>query len=623
MVEYKWVALSNTTLGVLMASINGTITLIALPAIFRGINIDPLSSFQYLLWILFGYSVVTATLLVSFGRISDMYGRVRLYNLGFAIFTAGSILLYLTPNTGNAGALELIIFRIVQGLGGAFLFANSAAIITDAFPHDERGKALGINQVAALAGSLLGLILGGVLAALDWRYVFLVSVPVGVVGTAWSYLKLKEMGKIMKNQRLDIWGNATFGVGLTLILIAVTYGLIPYGNSQMGWSDPWVIAGLVAGAVLLIVFPFVETRVSDPMFRLGLFRNRMFSAANFAGTMGAVGRGGVMIMLIILLQGIWLPLHGYSYASTPFWSGIYMMPMTAGFLVMGPLSGYLSDRYGARGFSTLGMVIVGSTFLALSSLPYNFDYVPFAVILFVMGLGSGMFASPNTASIMNSVPSEHRGAASGMRATLQNSGQTASLALFFTIIITSLTNSLPSAMTTALTNAGAPQLAQAFNSIPATGALFSAFLGYNPVGSVLSSSQFAPLVKQLPQSTVNTLTSTTFFPNAIAPAFVSALQISFYIGAGLSLGAAVASLLRGQRYIYEVEQAKKAREIKVEVPIPVIRSSAASKGDTNGGKETGSEGQRATQSGLNNTGLADPHVTATHDHDDDAEKEDQ
>jgi len=598
MVQYKWVALSNTTLGVLMASVNGSITLISLPAIFNGIQIDPLTSFQYLLWILFGYSVVTATLLVTFGRISDMYGRVRLYNLGFAIFSAGSILLFLTPNTGDAGALELIAFRIIQGIGGAFLFANSAAILTDAFPHNERGKALGINQVAALAGSLLGLILGGILAAINWRFIFLVSVPIGVAGTVWSYLKLKELGTIRKNQKLDPWGNATFGIGLTLILIAVTYGLIPYGNSQMGWSDPWVIAGLVAGAALLVAFPFIETRVSDPMFRLDLFRNRMFSAANLAGVFGSVGRGGVMIMLIILLQGIWLPLHGYNYSQTPFWSGVYMLPMMAGFLVMGPLSGYLSDRYGARGFSTLGMVIVGATFIALSSLPYNFDYLPFAVILFIQGLGSGMFASPNTASIMNSVPSEHRGVASGMRATLQNTGMTLSQALFFTIIISALSSNLPGALSTALTNAGAPQLVQAFNNIPPTGALFAAFLGYNPIGSILNSPQLASVVHQIPQSTITALESRTFFPNAIAPPFVSALQLSFYIGAILSFGAAAASLLRGQRYVYEVEQAKKASKVSVEVPIPSVRSNAGAADDpSTSNKRTDSDGQESPQAG--------------------------
>ncbi|MDG6952601.1 MAG: MFS transporter [Nitrososphaerota archaeon] len=551
-----------------MASINGTITLISLPAIFRGIQIDPLTSFQYLLWILFGYSVVTATMLVTFGRLSDMYGRVRLYNLGFAIFTVGSVLLFLTPNIHDAGALELIFFRILQGVGGAFLFANSAAILTDAFPYRERGKALGINQVAALAGSLLGLVLGGILAAIDWRFVFLVSVPVGVFGTAWSYLKLKELATIRKNQRLDILGNATFGVGLTVLLIAVTYGLIPYGNQLMGWSNPWVIAGLVAGAALLVAFPFVEARVQDPMFRLGFFKNRMFAAANFAGMLGSIGRGGVMILLIILLQGIWLPLHGYSYSSTPFWSGIFMIPMMAGFVVMGPLSGYLSDRYGARGFSTLGMVISAGSFLALAQLPYNFSYPVFGGILFVMGLGSGMFAAPNTASIMNSVPQEHRGVASGMRATLQNTGQTLSLALFFTIVIGGLANNLPGALASALQTAGASNLAPAFANISPTGALFAAFLGYNPMGAILAAPQLASVVQQLPQSVINNLEGQTFFPNAIAPAFMNALALSFYIGVALSLAAAVSSVLRGQKYIHEVD-AGKATGVKVEVHLPM------------------------------------------------------
>ncbi|MGA2663558.1 MAG: MFS transporter [Nitrososphaerales archaeon] len=554
MVEYKWVALSNTTLGVLMASINGTIVLISLPAIFRGIDIDPLTSFQYLLWILFGYSIVTATLLVTFGRLSDIYGRVRLYNLGFAVFTVGSILLYLTPSSGTTGALELIFFRILQGVGGAFLFANSAAIITDAFPSDERGKALGINQVAALAGTLIGLTAGGVLASIDWRLVFLVSVPVGVVGTAWSYTKLKELGTIRKDQHLDAVGNATFAVGLIVLLVSVTYGLVPYGSSLMGWGDPWVIAGLVVGVALLVAFPFVEMRVEDPMFRLDLFKIRMFSAANVAGMLSAVGFGGVMIILIILLQGIWLPLHGYSYSSTPLWSGIYMLPLMVGFMVMGPLSGFLSDKYGARGLSTVGLVIVGVTFVALSFLPYDFVFLPFAVILFAMGVGNGMFASPNVASIMNSVPPEHRGAASGMRATLQNCGQTVSQALFFTIIISALATNLPSAFATALTNAGAPQLAPAFASISPTGAMFAAFLGYNPVGTMLGSPQLAQAVAQIPQTALAYLEGTRFFPNAIAAPFMSALDVSFYIGAALSFVGAVASALRGKKRVYGAEE---------------------------------------------------------------------
>jgi Major Facilitator Superfamily. len=541
-----------------MASINGTIILISLPSIFRGIDINPLTSFQYLLWLLFGYNIVTATLLVTFGRLSDMFGRVRLYNLGFAIFTVGSILLFLTPNTGDAGALELIFFRIVQGIGGAFLFANSAAIITDAFPYNQRGTALGINQIAALAGSLVGLILGGILASTNWRYVFLVSVPVGLLGTVWSYLKLKETSVKVK-QKLDIWGNATFAAGLTLLLLGVTYGLLPYGNSVMGWGNPWVIASMVAGTGLLAAFPFIETKVEQPMFRMELFKIRSFAAGNLAGFLRSIAYGGVMIMLIILLQGIWLPLHGYSYQSTPFWAGVYTIPLLMGFVVMGPISGKLSDKFGARGFATAGMMIVVGSLLALSTLPYNFNYVEFAVILFVMGLGNGLFASPNTASIMNAVPREHRGAASGMRATLQNAGQTASLAIFFTIIITSLAGSLPTALAKAVSSYNVPQLTYAMQHLTPTGALFAAFLGYNPVGSILQSLPTS-VTSTLSSSTIAYLTGNTFFPTAIAPSFMSALNLSLEIGAALAFVAAVASLLRGKRFVYEEQTQVVANE---------------------------------------------------------------
>ena len=454
MVQYKWVALSNTTIGMLMASIDATIVLIALPAIFRGIDINPFTSFQYLLWLMFGYSIITATLLVTFGRLSDMFGRVRLYNLGFAIFTVGSILLSLTPNKGDAGAMELIIFRLVQGVGAAFIFSNSGAIITDAFPQNERGKALGINQIAFLAGSLIGLVLGGVLAVVDWRLVFLVSVPVGVIGTAWSYWKLKEQNIVRRKQKMDVWGNITFGVGLTLVLLGMTYGLTPYGNSPMGWGSPWVIAALASGAAMLIAFPFIETRVEDPMFDMSLFKNRQFASANIATFLSALARGGVMIMIVILLQGVWLPLHGYSYDSAPFWAGIFMIPMSIGVALTGPLSGWLSDKHGARILATAGMVITGCTFLAFTLLPANFAYLPFALILLVMGIGNGIFMSPNMASVMNSCPAECRGAASGMRSTLQNCGQTISQAVFFGIIIISLNASFPKALVAAVSNAG-------------------------------------------------------------------------------------------------------------------------------------------------------------------------
>ncbi len=544
MVQYKWVALSNTTLGMLMASIDSTIVLIALPAIFNGINIDPFSSFQYLMWLMFGYSIVTATLLVTFGRLSDIFGRVRLYNLGFAIFTVGSILLAITPHTGDLGAIELIVFRIIQGVGAAFLFSNSAAILTDAFPEGERGKALGINQIAFLVGSLVGLVLGGVLAVYDWRLVFLVSVPVGVAGTVWSYWKLKEQHVNRRKQSIDLWGNVTFGAGLILLLLGITYGLTPYGDSPMGWGNPSVIISLAVGSACLIAFPFIERRAKDPMFRMELFKNRTFSLGNIATFLSSMSRGGVMIMLVVLLQGIWLPLHGFSYEDAPFWAGIFMIPLTIGVALTGPISGWLSDKHGARVFATVGMVITGIAFLVFLLLPANFDYLPFAVILFVMGLGNGIFMSPNMASIMNSVPAEHRGAASGMRSTVQNCGQTISQAIFFSIIIVSLNATLPLALSTSALNVGAPQqIADIFSTTPASGALFAAFLGYNPIGTMLT--QLGPtLTSTLPPSTLSVLTGQTFFPNAIASPFMGALRQAFLFAAVLCFLAAACSAIR-------------------------------------------------------------------------------
>lgn len=547
MVKYKWVALSNTTIGVLMATINGTITLISLPAIFRGIQLSPFEagSFVYLIWILMGFNIVTATLLVTFGRLSDIFGRVKLFNLGFAIFTAGSILLFVTPGTGTTAALLLVIFRIIQGVGAAFLFSNSSAILTDAFPSHERGKALGINQVAALGGSFIGLILGGILSIYNWRYVFLVSVPVGLLGTFWSYWKLKETAVIKKDQKIDYIGNLTFGSGLTIALIAITYGLLPYGNSTTGWSNPVVIGGLSLGILLLILFPIVEMKVKQPMFRMSLFKIRAFAAGNMSSLLSAIGRGGVMLMLIILLQGIWLPLHGYQYAVTPFWAGIYMIPMTVGFLVMGPLSGWLSDKYGARILSTIGMVIVAIAFLVLSALGPNFNYWIFGATLFIMGAGNGMFSAPNTAAIMNSVPADSRGAASGMMTTIQNAGMTASLGLFFTIVLLSLTVNLPVSFNSALASLGVSNLDKIFDSTPPTVAMFSAFLGYNPVGTIIAS---VPGLT-VPQNILSQMEGLTWFPSTLAPAFMSSLRVAFYVGMILSISAAVVSVIRGKRYV--------------------------------------------------------------------------
>ncbi|MHB8360541.1 MAG: MFS transporter [Thermoplasmataceae archaeon] len=555
MVQYKWVALSNTTIGILMASINGTIILISIPAIFNGIHINFLqsNSLVYLLWLLMGYNIVTTTLLVSFGRLSDIYGRVKLFNLGFMIFTIGSILLSLTYGTGDQAALELIIFRLVQGVGAAFLFSNSSAIITDAFPVEERGMALGLNMVAALAGSFIGLVLGGILSVFDWRYVFLVSVPVGAIGTIWSYWKMKETGIKQKDEKIDYFGNATFGIGLTLILIGVTYGLLPYGTSMYGWLSPWVDFSLVTGTFLLVLFPFVELRVKHPMFRMELFKIRAFAAGNFASLLAALGRGGVMLMLIILLQGIWLPIHGYSFSSTPFWAGVFMLPMTAGFLVTGPISGRISDKHGPRFLTTFGMVIVALSFALLAILPYNFYYPDFALILFLMGFGSGVFAAPNAAAIMNSVPAETRGSASGMRATIQNAAQTASLGLFFTIVLTGLSINMPASIGGAiaslnLNNTLSSEVTGIISGTSPTILLFSAFLGKNPVVPLL---QLAGVFNLLPLSAQNTISGTKWFPNALAYAFMSSLRIAFIVGIIMSLIAALVSGLSGKKYVHE------------------------------------------------------------------------
>ena len=554
-INYKWIALSNVLISSMMGMINMSIVLISLPAIFNGIHIDPLNSFQYLLWILMGYGLVTATLLLSFGRLSDMYGRVRMFRLGFLIFTLGSILLYLTPSTGDAGAIEIIGFRIIQAVGSALFMANSAAILTDAFPPNERGKALGLNMVALTSGQFIGLILGGVLAYFDWRYVFLVSVPFGLLGTVWSYLKLKETSIKAPKTKIDIWGNLTFVVSITLLLVGVTYGLMPYGSDPMGWNNPWVIAAIVGGFILLILFLFIESKVKYPMFRLDLFKIRMFSYANAAGLLSSLSRGGMMFMLILLLQGIWLPLHGYSYESTPFWAGIYLLPLTAGIAIMGPLSGALSDKYGPRWIATIGMIISTIAFLVLAALPYNFNYWMFGLTIFAMGIGGGMFGSPNSASIMNSVPPQERGVASGMMFTIMNTSFTASMAIFFTIVIVGITQRFPDAVTSSLSSIGAVKLAPILVNIPPTGALFSAFLGYNPVETILAALPPA-VVSSIPHATYATLTGTTWFPQMLANAFLPSLQISFYIGAAFCAIAAILSALRGDKYIHEHEVLK-------------------------------------------------------------------
>jgi MFS family permease len=544
--DYKWVALSNTSLGMLMATINASILLIALPDIFRGIGIDPLApgNTSYLLWLILGFMVVMAVLLVSLGRLGDIYGRVRMFNLGFAVFTVFSVLLSITWLQGDAGAIWLILMRVGQGVGASLLFANSNAILTDAFPQDQRGFALGVNSILAIAGSFIGLVLGGVLAPIAWRLIFLVSVPIGVVATIWAYRSLREVG-VKRAARIDWWGNATFAVGLVGLMIGITYGIQPYGGHDMGWTSPFVLSTMLGGVALLVVFCLVERHVEEPMFHLELFRIRAIAAGNIASLLAAMGRGGLQFILIIWLQGIWLPQHGYDFARTPLWAGIYMLPLIGGFLVAGPASGWLSDHFGARPFATGGMIVAAVSFLLLIVLPVNFSYVWFALILLLNGIGMGLYASPNSAGVMNSLPPTQRGAGAGMLATFMNTASVLSIGVFFTLMIVGLASGLPHTLQSGLVAHGVPAAdAARISHLPPVATLFASFLGYNPMATLLG----PHTLHALPAGQSTVLTGRRFFPHLIAPPFHTALVYAFVFAIVACLVAAVASMLRGGKY---------------------------------------------------------------------------
>ncbi len=542
--NYKWIALSNCTLGVLLATLDASITLIAMPDIFRGIKLDPLvpSNSFYLLWMILGFLVVSSVLIVSLGRLGDMYGRVRIYNLGFVIYTAASLFLTIDWLTGRPGAIFLIVFRVVQGIGAACLLANSAAIITDAFPPNQRGMALGINNIVGVSGMFVGLVLGGLLAPVSWRLVFLISVPVGLFGTVWAYLKLEERSS-PRRAPIDWAGNVTFALGLILIMIAVTYGIRPYGGSATGWGSPKVLTLIGCGLASLAAFAVVERRVENPMFRLPLFRIRAFTFGTLSTFLSAIARGGLMFILIIWLQGIWLPQHGYDFTETPLWAGIYILPLTTGMLLAGPTSGYLSDRFGARPFATGGMLGAALSFLMLALLPTDFPYPLFAAILFLNGVSMGMFASPNRAGVMNSLPPGDRGAGGGMNQTFQNSAQVLSIGIFFTLIIIGLAATLPHAMATGLQAHGVPAAsARAAGHLPPVSILFAAFLGYNPIQHLLGPT----VLTHLTAAQQHVLTGRSFFPQLISPPFRTGLHEAFAFAIVACLVAAAASWSRGR-----------------------------------------------------------------------------
>ena len=547
--RYKWLALSNTTVGVLLATIDSSIMLIAMPAIFRGIHLDPLEPGNtfYLLWMILGFQVVSSVLVVSLGRLGDIFGRVRMYTLGFAIYTGSSLLLTLDPFTGQSAAVWLIVGRLFQGAGAAFLVGNSSAILTDAFPPTQRGLALGINNVAGISGSFIGLILGGILAAIHWRLIFLVSVPFGLFGTLWSYFKLKELGD-RNRAKIDWAGNITFAAGLILVMIGITFGIEPANGRTMGWSSAPVISLLAAGTVSLVAFALIETRVAEPMFRLTLFKIKAFTFGTLSTFLSAIGRGGLMFMLIIWLQGIWLPLHGYSFEQTPLWAGIFMLPLTAGFLIAGPAFGYLSDRFGARYFATGGMIGAAVSFVLLLVLPIDFNYAAFAAIMLLNGICMGAFAAPNRAAVMNSLPAGDRGAGGGMNATFQNSAQVLSIGIFFTLMITGLSMTLSSTLTQRLMQHGVPAaVARHVGALPPVSVLFAAFLGYNPIESLVGPG----VLHQLPVADRSELTGPFFFPNLISGPFHAGLTEAFIFAALVCLIAAAASWSRGERYVHE------------------------------------------------------------------------
>ena len=552
--RHKWVALFITTLGVLMATIDGSIVLIALPAIFRGIHLDPLlpSNTFFLLWMILGFLIVTSVLVVSLGRLGDIYGRVRMYNLGFAVFTFFSLLLSITWMTGTAAGIWLIVMRIFQGVGAALLLANSTAILTDAFPPGRRGFAIGINQAAAISGTFIGLLLGGLLAPINWRLIFLVSVPIGLFATIWGYFSLHEIER-GSHAKIDWAGNITFAIGLILVMVGITYGIEPYGHHPMGWTNPVVLSELAVGVVFLVVFCFIEIHTEEPMFRLQLFKIRAFTAGVFASFLGALGRGGLMFMLIIWLQGIWLPRHGYAFNVTPLWAGIFIIPLTAGFMIAGPLSGMLSDRFGPRPFATFGMLGTAGCFAVFELVPINFSYPTFGVLLFVTGVCMASFGSSNRTGVMNSLPARDRGAGSGMNTTFQNSAQVLSIGIFFTLIIVGLADTLPAALVKGLTAHGVPVApAVSISHLPPVATLFAAFLGYNPAGHLIG----PHVLSQLTQHQRGTVTGEQFFPGLIADSFRDGLHTAFAFGIVMCLIGAAASWTRGSKADSDRESAE-------------------------------------------------------------------
>jgi len=407
--QYKYTVLTNTTIGAFMSQLDGNIVLIALPTITRSLNA---SAFEAL-WVLMGYILMTAVLLLAFGRLADMYGKVRLYNLGFAVFTIGSGLC----------SLSIVFFRLVQGVGAALIWANNAAILTDAFPPNERGRAIGVNLVAGISGSVIGLILGGILTvALGWQSIFWINLPIGAFATFWAYKKLRELGTV-RHERIDLPGNILFAGGLTSFLVGLTLGAL----SGYTLVD---VAMMGAGLLMIGGFAYAELHSRTPLMDLTLFKIRAFTAGILSNFLASIARSGVSLVLTIFFQGALL--------YDAFRAGVALIPFAVAFVSLGPLSGYLSDKYGPRGFTTAGLSISTVGLVGLSFIPANVSYSVLAFYMVLVGAGGGMFVAPNMSSIMSSAPVTRRGVASGMSATLVTTGALLSLSISFAVLATSI-----------------------------------------------------------------------------------------------------------------------------------------------------------------------------------------
>ena len=394
-----------------MASLDRNIVLIALPSIANELH----TSLITLVWIAIGYWVVTASMLLTFGRLADMFGRVKLYNLGFALFTFGSGLCCVSQ-TGE----QLIVFRIIQALGAAFIFSNSSAILSDSFPESERGKALGINQISIVVGSVVGLVIGGALTSyFGWRSIFWINIPIGIFATVWAFSKLKELGTI-KKEKIDWMGNLLFTGGIIILLVGITFG------SFHLLSTFEIILCILAGISLLIIFYKNEKKVSFPMIELTLFRIRLFTNSNIAIFFNSLARGAFTFVMIFYLQGPTMRLN-------PLDSGIYLIPVSLALAIFAPMTGWFYDKYRSQIISQAGMIVSATGFIILATLGSRISYIDAILPLALIGAGMGIFTSPNRATIMNSVPPNRRGVAAGISTTLVMTGSAFSIGLVFLI----------------------------------------------------------------------------------------------------------------------------------------------------------------------------------------------